>query len=127
MKLQREMGLTYLFISHDLSMIQHISDRVGVMYLGSIVELAPKKTIYSAPKHPYTQALISAIPVADPEADTDKERIKLEGEVPSPLNPPSGCKFRTRCQYATDRCAAEVPQLREVEPGHFVACHLCES
>ena len=126
MKLQREMGLTYLFISHDLSMIQHISDRVGVMYLGSIVELAPEKTIYSASKHPYTQALISAIPVADPEADTEKDRIKLEGEVPSPLNPPSGCKFRTRCRYATERFAAEAPVLREVEPDHFVACHLCE-
>ena len=125
-KLQREMGLTYLFISHDLSMIQHISDRVGVMYLGSIVELASQKTIYSMPKHPYTQALISAIPVADPEADTEKDRIKLEGEVPSPLNPPSGCKFRTRCQYATERCATETPILREVEPEHFVACHLYE-
>ena len=115
-----------MFISHDLSMIQHISDRVGVMYLGSIVELASQKTIYSMPKHPYTQALISAIPVADPEADTEKDRIKLEGEVPSPLNPPSGCKFRTRCQYATERCATETPILREVEPEHFVACHLYE-
>ena len=127
MRLQKEMGLTYLFISHDLSMIQHISDRVGVMYLGSIVELAPKQPIYSVPKHPYTQALISAIPVADPEADTETGRIKLEGEVPSPLNPPSGCKFRTRCRYATERCANESPQLREVEPDHFVACHLYDN
>ena len=127
MRLQKEMGLTYLFISHDLSMIQHISDRVGVMYLGSIVELAPKQPIYSVPKHPYTQALISAIPVADPEADTETGRIKLEGEVPSPLNPPGGCKFRTRCRYATERCANESPQLREVEPDHFVACHLYDN
>lgn len=124
MKLQKEMGLTYLFISHDLSMIQHISDRVGVMYLGSIVELAPKKVIYSMPEHPYTKALISAIPIADPESESEKGRIKLEGEVPSPLNPPSGCKFRTRCQYATERCALESPKLKEIEPGHFVACHL---
>lgn len=124
MKLQKEMGLTYLFISHDLSMIQHISDRVGVMYLGSIVELAPKKVIYSMPEHPYTKALISAIPIADPESESEKGRIKLEGEVPSPLNPPSGCKFRTRCQYATERCALENPKLKEIEPGHFVACHL---
>lgn len=97
------------------------------MYLGSIVELAPKQPIYSVPKHPYTQALISAIPVADPEADTETGRIKLEGEVPSPLNPPGGCKFRTRCRYATERCANESPQLREVEPDHFVACHLYDN
>ena len=127
LKLRHEMNMSYLFISHDLSMIQHISDRVGVMYLGSIVELAPKQPIYSVPKHPYTQALISAIPVADPEADTETGRIRLEGEVPSPLNPPSGCKFRTRCRYATERCANESPQLREVEPDHFVACHLYDN
>lgn len=123
-KLQKEMGLTYLFISHDLSMVKHISDRVGVMYLGSFVELASNEALYSAPKHPYTQALISAIPEADPDYESTKERTKLEGEVPSPLNPPSGCKFRTRCKYATERCAAEVPEFREVEPDHFVACHL---
>lgn len=123
-KLQREMGLTYLFISHDLSMVKHISDRVGVMYLGSFVELASNEVLYSSPKHPYTQALISAIPEADPDYESQKEKTKLEGEVPSPLNPPSGCKFRTRCKYATERCAQEPPVFREVEPDHFVACHL---
>ena len=107
-KLQKEMGLTYLFISHDLSMVKHISDRVGVMYLGSFVELASNEVLYSSPKHPYTQALISAIPEADPDYESQKERTKLEGEVPSPLNPPSGCKFRTRCKYATERCAKDV-------------------
>lgn len=124
MRLQREMGLTYLFISHDLSMVKHISDRVGVMYLGSIVELTDTETLYQSPKHPYTQALISAIPEADPEPGDDKERIKLEGEVPSPLNPPSGCKFRTRCRFASELCSQSVPQLREIETNHFVACHL---
>lgn len=123
-KLQKEMGLTYLFISHDLSMVKHISDRVGVMYLGSMVELAPNDILYSKPKHPYTQALISAIPVADPDSKEAAQRIKLEGEVPSPLNPPSGCKFRTRCRYATEKCAAEVPELQEIEENHFIACHL---
>ena len=126
-KLQKEMGLTYLFISHDLSMVKHISDRVGVMYLGSFVELASNEVLYSSPKHPYTQALISAIPEADPDYESQKERTKLEGEVPSPLNPPSGCKFRTRCKYATERCAKEVPEFREVEPNHFVACHLFDN
>lgn len=125
-KLQKEMGLTYLFISHDLSMIKHISDRVGVMYLGSMVELASNEVLYAAPKHPYTQALISAIPVADPDSTEGSARIKLEGEIPSPLNPSSGCKFRTRCKFATERCAAEIPLLKEVEKDHFVACHLCE-
>lgn len=124
-KLQREMGLTYLFISHDLSMVKHISDRVGVMYLGSFVELASNEVLYSSPKHPYTQALISAIPEADPDYESQKEKTKLEGEVPSPLNPPSGCKFRTRCKYATERCAQEPPVFREIEPDHFVACAIC--
>ena len=123
-KLQREMGLTYLFISHDLSMVEHISDRVGVMYLGSFVELASNEVLYSSPKHPYTQALISAIPEADPDYESQKEKTKLEGEVPSPLNPPSGCKFRTRCKYATELCAQESPVFREIESDHFVACHL---
>lgn len=124
MKLQRELGLTYLFISHDLSMVKHISDRVCVMYLGSVVELTDTETLYNQPKHPYTQALISAIPEADPDTGNAKDRIKLEGEVPSPLNPPSGCKFRTRCRFATEACAKEAPRLQEIAPNHFVACHL---
>ena len=124
MKLQRELGLTYLFISHDLSMVKHISDRVCVMYLGSVVELTDTETLYNEPKHPYTQALISAIPEADPDTGNTKDRIKLEGEVPSPLNPPSGCKFRTRCRFATEACAKAAPKLREIAPNHFVACHL---
>lgn len=123
-KLQREMGLTYLFISHDLSMVKHISDRVGVMYLGSIVEQAPNKKLYGKPMHPYTQALISAIPVPDPEIEDTKETIKLTGEVPSPINTPSGCKFRTRCKHAMDICKKERPELKEIEKDHFVACHL---
>lgn len=125
-KLQREMGLTYLFISHDLSMVKHISDRVGVMYLGSMVELADNKALYDEPLHPYTQALISAIPIADPDAEEAKEREKLEGEVPSPINPPEGCRFLKRCKYATEKCGQVTPQLREVKPGHFVACHMVE-
>ncbi|MCQ2508212.1 MAG: ATP-binding cassette domain-containing protein [Dorea sp.] len=122
-KLQRERGLTYLFISHDLSMVRHISDRVGVMYLGSLVELTESKKIFENPIHPYTKVLMSAIPIADPDADTAKNRMQIKGEIPSPINAPSGCKFRTRCPYATDKCAAEAPALKEVEPGHFVACH----
>ena len=124
-KLQREFGLTYLFISHDLSMVKHISDRVGVMYLGSMVELASNHDLYDRPLHPYTQALISAIPTADPDVEATRQRIKLEGEVPSPINPPPGCKFRARCRYAMDICATQSPVLQEVEPNHFVACHLC--
>lgn len=123
-KLQREMGLTYLFISHDLSMVKHISDTIGVMYLGSMAEKAPNEKLYSKPLHPYTQALISAIPIPDPHIEETKEVIKLEGEVPSPINSPSGCKFRTRCRYAKDICKQEVPQLKEIEKDHFVACHL---
>lgn len=123
-KLQREMGLTYLFISHDLSMVKHISDTIGVMYLGSMAEKAPNEKLYSKPLHPYTQALISAIPIPDPHVEETKEVIKLEGEVPSPINSPSGCKFRTRCRYAKDICKQEVPQLKEIEKDHFVACHL---
>jgi oligopeptide transport system ATP-binding protein len=120
--LQEEFGLTYLFIAHNLSVVQHISDRVGVMYLGNLVELASKDVLYSAPKHPYTVALLSAIPVPDP--DVRKTKILLEGDVPSPLNPPSGCTFHTRCPKATAHCKESRPEWREVTPGHFVACHL---
>ena len=123
-KLQNEMGLTYLFISHDLSMVKHISDRVGVMYLGSMVELSSNEKLYKKPLHPYTQALISAIPVPDPNSEGERERIKLEGEVPSPINPPIGCKFVKRCRYAMDVCYKVTPELREIEEDHFVACHL---
>lgn len=122
-KLQKEHNLTYLFISHDLSMIKHISDRVGVMYLGSLVEVAASERIFTKPFHPYTKALLSAIPSADPDAEATRQRIKLNGEVPSPMHPPSGCRFRTRCQFADERCANEKPQLIEVEPEHLVACH----
>ncbi len=124
-KLQREMGLTYLFISHDLSMVKHISDRVGVMYLGSMVELASNHALYDHPVHPYTQALISAIPEADMDEDGTKKRVHLEGEVPSPINPPAGCRFKARCKYAKEICGQEMPALKEVEPGHFAACHMC--
>lgn len=122
-KLQKENGLTYLFISHDLSMVRHISDRVGVMYLGSLVELASSGDIFRRQLHPYTKALLSAIPTADPETEKKRVRVPIKGEVPSPINPPSGCKFRTRCSHATDICAKEPPVLTEVEPGRFTACH----
>ncbi|MBM6917383.1 ABC transporter ATP-binding protein [Intestinimonas butyriciproducens] len=122
-KLQKENHLTYLFISHDLSVVRHISDRVGIMYLGSMVELGSSQAIFGQPLHPYTKALISAIPEADPDAEKTRKRIPLEGEVPSPIDPPSGCKFRPRCAYATDKCAQEIPAWEEAAPGHFVACH----
>ena len=124
--LQNEMGLTYLFIAHDLSMVKHISDRIGVMYLGKMAELCDGNELYDRPEHPYTQSLLSSIPIPDPEVTRAKQRIILEGDVPSPLNPPSGCTFRTRCRYAMERCAAEEPKLREVTPGHMVACHLMD-
>jgi oligopeptide transport system ATP-binding protein len=126
-KLQREEGLTYLFISHDLSMVKHISDRVGVMYLGSLVETASSEQTFNRPLHPYTRALLSAIPNADPDSEAARRRIRLEGEVPSPINQPSGCKFRTRCLHATELCAKEQPQLVEAGPEHFVACHYWEA
>lgn len=121
--LQEQMGLTYLFIAHDLSAVKHISNRIGVMYLGRMVELADSYELVDRPLHPYTKSLISAIPIADPRQARESQRIVLEGDVPSPLNPPSGCTFRTRCPYADERCAAEVPEWREVENGHFCACH----
>ena len=123
-KLQQEMNLTYLFISHDLSVVKFISDKIGVMYLGSMMEFGSKKDIFSNPLHPYTKALFSAIPNPDP--DEKMNRIVLKGDIPSPANPPSGCRFHTRCPYATERCAAEVPQYREYGDGHFAACHLLE-
>ncbi len=122
-EMQDRMGLTYLFIAHDLSVVKHISDRVGVMYLGHIVELADSAAIYRQPLHPYTQALISAIPIPKPRSEIKTQRQILAGEIPSPLNPPSGCKFRTRCPVAEPRCAVAVPALREVTPGHYCACH----
>ena len=121
--LQKELGLTYLFIAHDLSIVNHISDRIGVMYLGHLVEVAEAGELTFHPVHPYTRSLISAVPIADPKIARESKRIILEGDVPSPVNPPSGCTFRTRCPYADERCAAEAPTLDEVSPGHRAACH----
>lgn len=121
--LQEQMGLTYLFIAHDLSAVKHISNRIGVMYLGNMVELADSYELITNSLHPYTKSLISAIPIADPMAARESKRIVLEGDVPSPLNPPSGCRFRTRCPYADELCAAQKPEWEEVSKGHFVACH----
>lgn len=124
--LQREQNLTYLFIAHDLAMVKHISDRIGVMYLGNMVEMTASEKLYESPKHPYTQALLSAIPVPDPDLEKSRERSIIEGDVPSPINPPSGCVFRTRCPVAKEICAKQKPTWQEVDSGHFVACHLYE-
>jgi oligopeptide transport system ATP-binding protein len=122
--LQAEFGLTYLFIAHDLAVVRHISDRVAVMYLGKVVEMADRKTLYDEPLHPYTKALLSAVPIPDPELEARRQHIVLRGEVPSPLNPPAGCVFHPRCPVAETRCQTTVPELREIRPGHWAACLL---
>jgi oligopeptide transport system ATP-binding protein len=122
--LQAEFGLTYLFIAHDLAVVRHISDRVAVMYLGKVVEMADRKTLYDEPLHPYTKALLSAVPIPDPELEARRQHIVLRGEVPSPLNPPAGCVFHPRCPVAETRCQTTVPGLREIRPGHWAACLL---
>ena len=121
MDLQRELGLTYLFVAHDLSVVKHISDRIAVMYVGKMVEMAPADSLFAAPRHPYTEALLSSVPEPDPRAR--RERVPLQGEVANPANPPQGCYFNPRCQYATDICRTETPELREIAPNHFASCH----
>ena len=122
--MQQEMGLTYLFIAHDLSVVRHISNRIGVMYLGTMVELAESYELNRNPMHPYTKTLLSAVPVPDPEVSRSRQRIVLEGDIPSPMNPPTGCRFHTRCPYATEKCREAVPEFKEYAPDHWAACHL---
>ena len=124
--LQADKGLTYLFIAHDVSVVRHISDRIGVMYLGCLVELAESHELCNHPIHPYTKTLLSAVPLPNPEKSRARQRILLEGDIPSPINPPTGCRFHTRCPYATERCRQEMPVLKEYGPGHYGACHLLE-
>ena len=125
--LQEQLGLTYLFIAHDISVVRHISNRIGVMYLGNLVELAESYELYRNPIHPYTKTLMSAVPIPDPVVTRSRERVILEGDIPSPINPPSGCKFHTRCPYATERCSQEVPVFRDHGGGHYAACHLLDN
>jgi oligopeptide transport system ATP-binding protein len=122
--MQRQLGLTYLFIAHDLSVVRHISDRIGVMYLGGLVELAPSGELHRSPLHPYTQTLLSAVPIPDPRVSRARRRVELQGEIPSPIHPPSGCRFHPRCPYATPRCAQQAPAFLQHAPGHWAACHL---
>ena len=122
-ELQDEFGLSYLFVAHDLGVVRHVSDRVAVMYLGKIVETSASDALYRNPLHPYTNALLSAVPIPDPRRNSERERITLEGDVPSPIDPPPGCRFHTRCASATDVCRTEEPALAELAPGHFAACH----
>jgi oligopeptide transport system ATP-binding protein len=125
--LQNDMGLTYLFIAHDLSVVKHISNRIGVMYLGNLVELAPSNELYKTPLHPYTKSLLAAVPIPDPEITRQRKRFAMEGEIPSPISPPSGCRFHTRCPYAVEQCSQACPEFKEYGPGHFAACHLIKS
>lgn len=123
-KLQMEMGLTYLFVAHDLSMVRYISDQVAVMYLGKIVELTSSEELYTHPAHPYTQALLSAVPIPDPDVESKRARIVLDGDVPSPISPPQGCRFQSRCRFASEKCREVEPNMKKIGTGHYAACHL---